>query len=179
MKILGLTGGIACGKTTVSGLLMAEGLPVVDADAVSHQVLARGSLGYYRVVRTFGRGILSPDGAIDRKRLGALVFNDPALRRRLVRIQNPHIAISLLLELLGHFAAGRRVVVLDAALLFESGLHRVCGATIAVSLDGETQLARQGRHGLRGGARRGGEGRKRERSGRGEKEEERRERGSE
>ena len=96
MKLLGLTGGIACGKSTVSRLLLAEyGVPVVDADAISHRVLAKGTLASRRVIAAFGTDIVGPDGTIDRKRLAALVFGDRAARRRLEKIQMPHIAIDL------------------------------------------------------------------------------------
>ena len=144
MKLVGLTGGVACGKSTLSRLLLADyNVPIVDADAISHRALKRGTLAYRRVVHAFGMAIVDPStNEIDRKKLGALVFNDAAQRRRLTRIQNPHIAFGLILELLGHFLAGRTVVVLDAALLFEAGLHKVCSTTVAVYVDEKTQLAR-------------------------------------
>ena len=143
MRIIGLTGGIACGKSTVSRLLREQhGVPFVDADAISHQVLAPGGLAHRRVVAAFGTSILDTKGAIDRKRLGALVFDNRALRRRLERIQMPHIALSLAWALFRHFLAGTAVVVLDAALLFETGLHRICSTVLAVHASDETQLAR-------------------------------------
>lgn len=111
MKLIGLTGGIACGKSTVSRVLRAEyGVHVVDADAISHRVLAPGTLASRRVRAAFGAAVIGEGGAIDRKRLGALVFEDRALRRKLERIQMPHIALALLSTLLGHFLVGRRAV---------------------------------------------------------------------
>ena len=143
MKLIGLTGGIACGKSTVSRFLLTEfGTPIIDLDAISHSVLQPGSFTHSRVVGTFGAEILTPEGSIDRKRLGALVFGDRALRRRLEAIQQPAIALRLLGALLYHFLVGTDVVVLDAALLYETGLHRICSVVVAVFVDDATQLSR-------------------------------------
>ncbi|KAK3274013.1 hypothetical protein CYMTET_17781 [Cymbomonas tetramitiformis] len=144
MKVLGLTGGIGCGKSTVSRILLSEyGVPTIDADAISHAVLSPGTLAHKRVVKAFGAGFLGEDGlTIDRKRLGALVFADRARRRQLEAIQRPHLAWALISALATHFFRGTPVVCLDAALLFESGLYRLCSLVMAVYVKPAVQLQR-------------------------------------
>jgi dephospho-CoA kinase len=147
MKIVGLAGGIACGKSSVSSLLREEhGIPVVDADAIAHAVLAPGTFATRSVASAFGPSVLRSDAGsattIDRQKLGALVFNDRAQRRQLEAIQRPYIALALLRQLLWHWLIGTAVVVLDAPLLFESGLHRLCSQVVCVHLGTALQLER-------------------------------------
>ncbi|KAL3894588.1 MAG: hypothetical protein SGPRY_013768, partial [Prymnesium sp.] len=141
--VVGLTGGIACGKSTLSQLLREKyELRVIDADAISHDLLSSPSLATRRLIAAFGRQIANPDGSIDRKKLGRVVFGDRAMRKKVERIQNPHIAWAIFLRLLTHFLTGRSVVLIDAPLLFESGLHRVCSCVLAVQVDPQLQLER-------------------------------------
>src|SRR5689334_19850198 len=91
MRLLGLTGGIATGKSTFAALLRARGVPVVDADALARDVVAPGAPALQEIAREFGPGMIGPDGALDRKRMGALVFGDPGARRRLEAITHPAI----------------------------------------------------------------------------------------
>lgn len=85
MRIIGLTGGIASGKSTVSNLFKMNGIPVVDADVVARDVLKKGTGGWKRVVAAFGEDILQGNGEVDRTRLGQIVFSDPAKRQLLNR----------------------------------------------------------------------------------------------
>ena len=142
MKIIGLTGGIASGKSSVSLLLSAEhGIPIIDLDIIARQALAPGTFAFRKVVAIFGPTILS-GGAIHRKRLGDVVFNDRALRQKLSQVLQPWIALRLLWALIYEFSLGTAVVVVDAPLLFESGLHRLCSVVVVVSVDPQTQLQR-------------------------------------
>lgn len=119
--LIGLTGGIACGKSTVSALLAARGASIVDADRLAREVVAPGSPGLAALVAAFGPGITGPGGALDRAALGARVFADPAARARLETITHPLIAALSLERLQAARASGAPLVVYDAALLFESG----------------------------------------------------------
>jgi dephospho-CoA kinase len=103
---VGLTGGIGSGKSEVSRRLAAHGAVVVDADVAAREVVARGTPGLARIAEAFGAGVLGPDGALDRERLGALVFGDAALRARLNAIVHP---------LVGEWMAAAERAALDAA----------------------------------------------------------------
>ena len=145
MKIVGLTGGIACGKSTVSNLLRELGVPVIDADRVARQVVAPGTGGYRAVVRAFGEGITeSPGGPIDRQRLGEVVFKDRGRRKVLERITHPAIAWRIFVRLLRHFARATPVVVLDLPLLYESGpvFPLLCSRVVLIASSREFQLQR-------------------------------------
>jgi dephospho-CoA kinase len=118
---VGLTGGIACGKSLVAGFFAENGIPVVNDDHAAHDAVARGSEGLAAVVREFGTDVLLPDGNLDRPKLGRIVFNDDARRRKLMGITFPFIG-----RLLGErFDAAERsgapFVVYESALLFENG----------------------------------------------------------
>jgi dephospho-CoA kinase len=144
MRLVGLTGGIACGKSTVSRELRRRGVSVVDADALAHATTKRGAWGYRRVVRAFGREhVLDPTtGEIDRDALARLVFSDPAARRRLNAATHPPVALALALALLRRWLLLTPLVVVDMPLLFETGSDRFTSATIVVSADLDTQLKR-------------------------------------
>ncbi len=119
--IIGLTGGIGAGKSVVGGMLAELGALVIDTDKVGHQVYAPGSEGWRRLVDTFGEAIVAPDGTIDRKRLGAVVFGDPTRRRALNAIVHPLIFQEVLREIAERRAAGfTGHVVLEAPVLLEA-----------------------------------------------------------
>jgi dephospho-CoA kinase len=120
---VGLTGGIACGKSYARARLAAAGFRTVDLDAVAHEVMAPGGAAYADVVAAFGPGILGPSGAIDRRVLGPLVFADPAARRRLDAIVHPRVRDEEARRLDGFAAEGEACAVTDAALLVETGQH--------------------------------------------------------
>jgi dephospho-CoA kinase len=118
--VIGLTGGIASGKSVVSQILGEQGAVVIDADKVGHEAYARGSGCYDAVVEAFGSDVVGSDGKIDRKALGAKVFGNPEQRRRLEGIVWPGMRKTMDLRLGALRAAGVPVVVLEAAVLIEA-----------------------------------------------------------
>jgi dephospho-CoA kinase len=142
MLKVGLTGGIACGKSRVLRGLAAAGLPTLDLDQVSHQVLAPGGAAYADVVRAFGQEIVGEGGVIDRKRLGALVFQDRAARERLNAIVHPRVREQEARESVAWAAAGQPMGITDAALLVETGAHLRFDRLVVVHCPPELQLQR-------------------------------------
>ena len=142
MRVFGLTGNIASGKSAVAAMLREAGIPVLDADRISREVTAPGGRAYDAVVEAFGRGILRDDGTIDRKRLGEIVFADGSLRARLEAITHPAI-LEAMKEALGELAiGGHRGAVVEATLIHESGRKGLFEAVISVTCDRETQISR-------------------------------------
>ena len=120
--ILGLTGGIASGKSTVSAMLKGLGAKVIDVDAIAREVVEAGTEGLSAVAAEFGSGIIHPDGALDRKRLGRLVFADEAKRLRLNGLLHPLMKASVNERIAAYIKEGAKVIVIDAAVLIEAGL---------------------------------------------------------
>lgn len=141
-RIIGLTGGIASGKSTVSEMLRALGAHVLDADQLARQVVAPGSPALAEIRERFGPGVLQPDGALDRKRLGELVFADAEARQALERITHPRIAEASQREMARLAAAGVDPIIYDAALIVENRLHTWMQGLIVVSAPAEAQVAR-------------------------------------
>lgn len=140
--VVGLTGGIACGKSTVAAQLAELGVPIVDADALAREVVAPGTPGLAAIVERFGPDVLLADGSLDRKKLGEQVFSDPDARRALNAITHPRIAaagMEKLRALADHPAPYR---VYEAALLVENGMAKAFAALVVVTVDEATQLAR-------------------------------------
>ena len=121
MLVIGLTGGIASGKSTVARLLAEQGATVVDADKLGHQAYLRGRPAFDQVVAAFGPGVVGADGEIDRKALGAEVFGDAPAMRRLTDIVWPAILALAKEEIARERRAGAALVVLEAAVLLEAG----------------------------------------------------------
>jgi dephospho-CoA kinase len=148
--LVGLTGGIATGKSTVSAMFRALGCAIIDADLLAREVVEPGEPALADIVREFGPGILRSDGRLDRQALGAVVFGDAARRRRLEAITHPRIRerFSRCLEELA--AEGfDGVVIFDAAVLVESGNWKTMDRLVVVVTDDATQLARlQARDGI-------------------------------
>ncbi|KAL4431032.1 hypothetical protein ABPG75_006288 [Micractinium tetrahymenae] len=142
MLLVGLTGGIACGKSTVSAMLLRAGIPVLDADLLAYDVVQPGRWGYRRVVRAFGPGVLHSDGALDREALASLVFSDAAARRRLNAATHPAVGLALAQRLLLAWLRCEPLLVVDMPLLFETGFHRLCRPRVLVACSPETQRAR-------------------------------------
>jgi dephospho-CoA kinase len=142
MRVVGLTGGIASGKSTVARALAELGAKIVDADQVARQVVEPGEPAYEEIVASFGAEVLLPDGKIDRKKLGALVFADAEKRQRLNAITHPRIAAETQKKLMALGAAGERVAVYEAALLVENGVHRGLGGLIVVACSEMEQMTR-------------------------------------
>lgn len=141
-RIIGLTGGIASGKSTVARMLREMGAEVIDADAIAREVVAPGQPALDEIVQAFGRGVLSPDGTLDRKALGALVFRDAPSRRRLNAITHPRIAAETARRIADASARGLPLVIYEVTLLVENQLHHGMDGVIVVSLSPEQQVAR-------------------------------------
>lgn len=117
-KIIGITGGIASGKSTVTNILINEGFKVIDADKIAKDVVKIGKPAYYEIIKEFGEDILKPDLDIDRKRLGDLIFNDYNLRNKLNFIVHPNV-FKEIKHLIDKYCAYENVVFLDVPLLIE------------------------------------------------------------
>jgi dephospho-CoA kinase len=142
VRVVGLTGGIATGKSTFAAALRARGVPVVDADALARAVVAPGSPALAAIARAFGPDVLGPDGALDRRKVAARVFSDPEARRRLEGITHPAIRRAMLDETLRLAAEGHDLVFYDAPLLFEVGLDRALDSVVVVWAPAEAQRGR-------------------------------------
>ena len=152
MLKVGLTGGIACGKTHVARRLVARGLHVLDLDAVAHELTAPGGAAYGDVVRAFGREVLDATGAIDRRALGARVFADPGALARLNALVHPRVRAEEARRA-SALAGTAAVLVTEAALLVESGLHLRFDRLVVVDCRPEQQVQRlAGRDGMTGEA---------------------------
>jgi dephospho-CoA kinase len=137
--VIGLTGGIGSGKSTVAAMLAELGAHVIDADKVGHEVYRAGTEGFRRVVAAFGPGIVGPDGEIDRRALGAIVFADPAALARLNAIVHPLIGEAIRARIAA--AGDGRPIVIEAAVLIEAG-WRFFDQIWLVTARPETAIAR-------------------------------------
>jgi dephospho-CoA kinase len=127
-----LTGGIATGKSSVSNLLKAKYIPVVDADILARQVVEPGTPALAKIVAFFGPDILQSDGTLDRKKLGSIIFNDEVKRRKLNSIVHPAVRRAMLWGVLGHWLRGSKYCIVDVPLLIEGGLWKWVGKVIVV-----------------------------------------------
>jgi dephospho-CoA kinase len=140
--LVGLTGGIASGKSSVSAMLAEQGAEIVDADLIARQVVMPGERAWQKILDHFGRGVLTEDGQVDRKKLADLVFADQAKLTLLNEITHPDI-FTRVAERLEHNRDREVVVVLDAALLIETGLaDRVDVVVVVDAGDEEAQVRR-------------------------------------
>ena len=140
--IYGLTGGVAAGKSTVARLFQELGARVVDADQLAREVVLPGSSGLAEIVQAFGEGVLSPDGSLDRKKLGALVFGNDEKRRALEQITHPRIA-QLSMQRMAEIANSDAPYGLyEAALLVEKGTYKMMAGLIVVASSDAVQLER-------------------------------------
>ncbi|SON68451.1 dephosphocoenzyme A kinase [Latilactobacillus sakei] len=138
---LGLTGGIATGKTTVSQMLAQQGLPIIDGDQIAHQVLANNQSVQAQIQATFGEQLVQ-DGQVDRAALGKLVFGNQAALAQLNAITAPVIRKTIMTEMVQAKAHQVPLVVLDLPLLYEQHYETVCDGVLVVYLPVEKQLAR-------------------------------------
>ncbi len=138
---IGLTGGIATGKSTVAAILSGQhGLPVLDADAYARELLAPGTAASQAVLDRYGPQLQAPGGVLDRRALGRIIFAQPTERRWLETLIHPLVAQALIRDLARHDQGA--TVVLVAPLLFEAGLEALCSEVWLVDLDGTRQLER-------------------------------------
>ena len=142
MKIIGLTGGIACGKSTVSAELRALGAAIIDADALAHELSQPHRPIYNAYVERFGREIVAADGTLDRAAIARRVFADPAVRAEVEAIAHPIIRRAAEERLRAARDENKRAAVLDVPLLFEAGWDALADETWVVALPREEQLAR-------------------------------------
>lgn len=140
--IIGLTGSIGTGKSTIANKFRDLDIPVVDADLIAREVVEPGKDAYQDIVATFGEKILQNDKTLDRKVLGNLVFNDVAKRKQLNAIIHPAIRKEMLRQRDEWVRNGKECVVLDIPLLYESRLTHYVDKVIVVYVDPEIQLQR-------------------------------------
>ena len=142
MRLIGLTGGIATGKTTVNRMLAARGAAVIDADVLAREAVRPGEPTLERVVEHFGAGILHADGSLDRARLGAIVFADPTARRDLEAITHPRILELMQERIAAAMAGDAPLVVVDIPLLFENGRETLFEGVLLVYAPADVQVRR-------------------------------------
>jgi dephospho-CoA kinase len=142
MLVVGLTGGIATGKSTVSQEFKRLKIPVVDADEISRQIVEPGQACYKEIVAKFGVEILDIDSRINRAKLGEVIFQDQDKRKTLNRITHPRVRLHIIKQVLRHYLEGHDMVVLDIPLLFESGLDKFVNLSLVVWCTVDQQLER-------------------------------------
>lgn len=145
MLIVGLTGGIACGKSTVSQKIKERGIPVIDADVIARKVVEPGKPAYKRIVAYFAPkvdGLVTDSGAYDRLKLGAYVFANKDELKVLNSIVHPAVRWEILRQIVINYFKFNRMVVLDVPLLFEAHMDKLCGRTVVVVCEEKQQLAR-------------------------------------
>lgn len=140
--IIGLTGSIASGKSTIAEMLKSYGFPIVDADLVARQVVEPGSETLTKIAEAFGPEVISADGTMDREKVGAIIFHDPEQRTVLNSIIHPAIRAEMIRQRDEHVANGEQVVVMDIPLLFESKLQHFVEKILVVAVSESVQLER-------------------------------------
>ena len=142
MKIIGLTGGIACGKSTVSKALRALGACIIDADALAHELSQPNQALFNAYVQRFGMAIVTPGGTLDRAAIARLIFTDPNMRAEVEKISHPLIRRAVEERLRMAEKEQKRAAVLDVPLLFEAGWDALADEVWVVALPTEKQLTR-------------------------------------
>ncbi len=142
MKLIGLTGGIASGKSTVAAILRRLGAAVINADELARDVVQPGTPGWKEIVETFGAEVLQPDHTLDRQKLRKIVFDDPGARKRLEAIIHPRVRALAQQRIQEHAAAGFEIVVYEVPLLFEGNLQDSLRPVILVAADVSNQKMR-------------------------------------
>mmetsp|Transcript_1424 Transcript_1424/g.2192 ORF Transcript_1424/g.2192 Transcript_1424/m.2192 type:complete len:178 (-) Transcript_1424:88-621(-) len=144
MRIVGLTGGIGCGKTTVSTHFESlDGFKVVDCDKIAREIVEPGKEAYKQIIQKFGQEILFENGGINRRLLGERVFKDKAKLKTLTGITGPAIFKELVKQLIYNFVIGTPIIILDAPTLYETKrLLNICAAVIVVGCDESLQIQR-------------------------------------
>jgi dephospho-CoA kinase len=142
MRVFGLTGGIGSGKSTVARLFREEKIPVVDADRISREITSPGKPAYIEIVGRFGEEILLPDGRIDRKILGAIIFSNAGKRADLEAITHPRIAEGMREAVSALASEGHPVVIVEAALIHEKEPQGMFDAVIGVRCGRGLQVER-------------------------------------
>lgn len=145
-EIIGLTGGLATGKSTVTAYLRRKGFPVICADDIAHDVVKPRRPVWRKIIQAFGGHILKPNRELNRKIMARVVFFVPKMRRKLEAIVHPEVKKEMMKQA-GLLARKKAAIIfLDVPLLFESGLDKICDHTICVASPLKTQLARLKKH---------------------------------
>ena len=142
MKLIGLTGGIASGKSTVAAILRQRGAAIVNADELAREVVQPGTPGWKEIVDTFGAEALQADQTVDRQKLRTIVFNDPEARKKLETIIHPRVRALAQKRIQEHAASGSEIVVYEVPLLFEGNLQASLRPVVLVAADVATQKRR-------------------------------------
>lgn len=142
MYKIGLTGGIASGKSTVAAKLAELGAPVIDADVIAREVVEAGQPALADIAACFGEDMLLADGTLDRQRLAAVIFADGQARKKLEAILHPAIRAAISQRIAAYETCGTKVVVLDIPLLFETGWQDAVDAVWVVFVEPKLQLTR-------------------------------------
>lgn len=140
--VIGLTGSIASGKSTVSRMFDEWEIPVIDADQISRDVVRPGEPAYEDIVHVFGKDVLFEDGTLDRKKLGKVIFSSKERRKELNDIVHPRVREEMIRRRESYKEENYKAVVLDIPLLYESGLTDYVERVLVVAVDEETQLQR-------------------------------------
>jgi dephospho-CoA kinase len=148
MLLVGLTGGIASGKSTVAAMFAARGAAVVDADRITRELQVPGTACHRQILETFGAAVRDAEGGLDRRRLAARVFRDPAERARLEALMHPAIWAQVTAETAAAAKAGHRLCLVDAAVIFEAGWADRFPVRIVVDAPEAVRLARLRARGL-------------------------------
>lgn len=146
MLLVGLTGGLGAGKSTVARMLADRGAVVVDADDLSHRALEPDTRAFKQVCDLFGDGVVTPSGELDRRAIAATVFADEGKRRALESIVHPEV-FRMLAETVEANRGTDAVVVFDAALIVETGFHESCDVVVVVTAPEREQVTRAARGG--------------------------------
>ncbi|TCP32101.1 dephospho-CoA kinase [Scopulibacillus darangshiensis] len=142
MIIIGLTGGIASGKSTVSKMIQEQHIPLIDADQIAREVVEPGEPAYDEIAETFGSDVLFADGTLNRKQLGSIIFQDESKRKKLNSIVHPQIRKQMSGKIAAYKSEGTEAIVLDIPLLFESKLTGWTDKVLLVYVTPDVQLKR-------------------------------------
>jgi len=142
VKLVGLTGGIASGKSTVAEILKRQGAAIINADVLAREVVEPDRQAWTEIVNAFGTAVLQPDRALDRQKLRAIIFDDPAVRKKIESIIHPQVRALAEQRIREHAAAGYAVIVYEVPLLFEGNLQEWLRPVILVACDVDTQRNR-------------------------------------
>ncbi|WEV70425.1 dephospho-CoA kinase [Lactobacillus sp. ESL0785] len=140
--VLGVTGGIASGKSTADAFFRQKQIPIIDSDLIAHDILNPGKIGYKQVVQQFGPTILNADGTINRRKLGQLVFGDAEQLAILNQITHPLIFQTIQTKITQNRQTGAAIVIVDAPVLFESGGQKYCDQTLLIAIPKALQVKR-------------------------------------
>lgn len=142
MRVIGLTGGIGTGKSTASEYLRKQGFSIIDADRISREIVEPGTLLLKEIEKNFGSGIIKDDGTLDRKALAAIVFSDKEKKSRLDGLMHGHILDEIERKISESQSGEGRGIIVDAPLLFETGLEKKCDQVWLITADEKLRILR-------------------------------------